>query len=99
MILKFCAILSLMIGVFYSIFNIYQDAACTDTASYAITKLSLRKTLTKTNYVSQINDLSDKTNLLCQYYITNKESQFTINRLYKEKKTLELNLKTSITNE
>lgn len=88
-----------MIGVFYSIFNIYQDAVCTDTASYGVTKLSLRKTLTRSNYISKANDISDRSSFLCQYFISNKENKFTINRLFKEKKSIELDLKTSITNE
>lgn len=101
MIIKFIVTLSLTISVFYKIFNIYEDAACNDAAFFSVTKLSLRDTLTKSkpSRLKQINNFSDSTNLLCKFKIIKNKKKFSIYRLYKKKKSIKLNLKTSITNE
>lgn len=99
MILKFSLSTALFIGVFFSIFNIYKDALCNDRASLSFIRLGLRETLTKKNQLTKINNLIDKTSLVCGYILIQKESTFTLNRFGKAKKDLNLGLGTSITNE
>lgn len=99
MILKFIFSLLLFIGIFFSIFKIYEDAICNDKASFATLRLSLRETLTSKSKLTKFNIINDKVSLMCKYMITQNESEYTINRLYKEKVTLDFGLETSITND
>lgn len=99
MILKFSFSLFLFIGMFFSIFKIYEDAICNDTASFATLRLSLRETLTSQSNLTKFNILNDKVNLMCKYMITQNQSEYTVNRLYKKKVKLDFGLESSITNE
>lgn len=99
MILKFIFTLFLFVGIFISIFKIYENAICNDTASYATLRLSLRDTLTTQSYLTKFNIQNDKISMMCKYMITQNKSEYTINRLYKDKRNIDFGLESNITND
>jgi hypothetical protein len=80
-------------------FKIYEDAICSDTASFATLRISLRETLTSKSKLTKFNILNDKASPMCKYIITQNESEYTVNRLYKEKAKIDFELESSITND